>query len=137
MESALPDVLQETFDVQVDGDTYTFKIPSIKYRFEMGGKSADIRRRGYPEGAMNERMGIIDGWSDTFSRECAIFELYLVRATTTWPYGSESVEQVDVAKPAVVDFEKFPSGREDTIAAVAAKFSEELARFRARRNTTG
>jgi hypothetical protein len=131
----VPDILQNEFDVSVDGETYTFKVPSIKYRFEVGGRAIDIRRRGYTDGTLNERIGIVDRESDFFSRNCAVLELYLVKATTPWPYGTEQVQEIDLAKPPRVDFEKFPPGREDTIDAVGAAFVEGLARFRAGGNT--
>jgi hypothetical protein len=133
----VPDILQSEFDVDLDGERYTFRAPSIRYRFEVGGRSADIRRRGSPEAYLNERNGTIDWSVDSFSRACAVLELYLVRSTTSWPYGTESVAEIDWAKPPKVDFEKFPPGREDTVDALAAAFSEGLARFRAGGNTDG
>lgn len=133
----MPDVLQDTFEVEVGGERYTFRAPSIRYRFEVGGRSADIRRRGSPEAYLNERNGTIDWGVDGFSRSCAVLELYLVRATTPWPYGTESVAEIDWAKPPKVDFEKFPPGREDTVDALAAAFTEGLARFREGRNPDG
>lgn len=133
----MPEILSDTIDVVVDDETYTFKIPTIKYRFEIGGRSADIRRRGYPEGNLNERMGVIDWAADNFSRACAIMELYLVRATTPWPYGTDNIDTVDLAKPPKVDFEKFPADKDDLVERVGNAFAEELARFRARGNTDG
>lgn len=133
----MPDILQTTFDVVVDGDTYTFRAPSIRYRFEVGGHAADIRRRGYPTGLANEQMGIIDNQVWAFSRNCAVLELYLERATVPWPYGSDDVAAIDLSKPPKVDFERFPPGREDTVDAVGAAFTAELARFRAGGNTDG
>lgn len=133
----MPDVLQNEFDVAVDGDTYTFRAPSIRYRFEVGGRSADIRRRGSPEASLLERSGIVDWSVDNFSRSCAVLELYLVRSTVPWPFGTESVSEIDWARPPKVDFEKFPPGREDTVDAVAAAFAEGLARFRKGGDTDG
>lgn len=130
----MPDVLQETFDIQVDGETYTFKIPSIRFRFEVGGRATDIRRKAYPVGMSNEQMGMIDNQVWAFSRSCALLELYLVKSSAPWVYGSEDVSQIDLAKPPIVDFEKFPSGREDTIDAIGIAFNEEMSRFRPRRN---
>jgi hypothetical protein len=133
----VPDVLQDTFEVELDGERYTFKAPSIRYRFEVGGRSADIRRRGSPEAYLNERNGTIDWSVDSFSRSCAVLELYLVKATCAWPYGAGSVAEIDPTKLPKVDFEKFPPGKEDTIDALAAAFSEGLARFRTGGDTDG
>lgn len=133
----MPDILQGEFEVEYDGERYTFKAPSIRYRFEVGGRSADIRRRGSPESYVNERAGVIDWSVDNFSRSCAVLELYLVRATTPWPFGVEAVAEIDWAKPPKVDFEKFPAGKEDTVDGLAAAFAEGLARFRAGGDTDG
>lgn len=127
----MPDILDSTFDVKVENETYTFKVPTIKFRFEVGGRATDIRRRGSPEGFIAERSGNIDWAVDNFSRACAILELYLVRATTPWPYGVATVAEIDQTTPPKVDFEKFPPGKEDTIDAIGNAFTEGLARFRA------
>ena len=66
------DVTQSTFDVVVDGDTYTFKIPTIRYRIEVAGRAADIRNRAYPEGYTYERSGVVDWQANNFSRACAL-----------------------------------------------------------------
>jgi hypothetical protein len=127
----LVDVLQDTFNVVVDDDTYTFRIPTIRRRFEVGGRAADIRRRGYPAGQVNEQLGIVDNETWRFSRACAILELYLVKATVTWPFGTEDAMAIDPAKAPAIDFEKFPPNREDTVEAIGLAFEAELARFRA------
>jgi hypothetical protein len=126
----LPELLATTFDVVVEGETYTFKIPTIKYRMEVSGKAASIRNRAYPQGQMQEQLGIADWTSVNFSRYCAVLELYLVKATTPWPFGTEDVNAIDLTKPPVVDFEKFPSDRDDTVEAVGMAFETERARFR-------
>lgn len=127
----MPDITQDTFTVTVGDDVYTFRAPGIKYRFEVSGRASDIRRKAYPEGVTNERLGIAVDWgTDSFSRACAVMELYLIRATVPWPYGVANVAGVDFSKPPRVDFEKFPPGCEDTVDAVGAAFVEELARFR-------
>lgn len=131
----MPDVLQTTFDVDVDGDTYTFKIPNIRYRMEVAGRATDIRRRAYPEGVDNERNGLIDNNVYWFSRCCAILELYLQKSTCTWPYGEEDPEKIDRTKLPVVSFDKFPFGRDVTVEAVGLAFENEMNRFRKRGNT--
>ena len=133
----MSDVLQSTFDVTVGNDVYTFRAPSIKYRFELGGRAADIRRRAYPDGIVNERVGLVDWQTVNFSRACAILELYLVKASVTWPYGTENPAEVDLSKPPVVNFEKFPAAREDLVEAVGLAFEQELTRFRNGGNLDG
>jgi len=133
----LVDVLQTTFDVEHNGITYTFRIPSIKYRMEIGARAAEVRSKAYPAGQMSERIGIVDWSAVNFSRWCAMFELYLVRCTHSWPYGSENVSAIDLSKPPAVDFEKFPPEREDDVEAVGTAFEEQRARFRSGRDTDG
>jgi hypothetical protein len=133
----LVDILQTTFDVNVEGETYTFKIPTIRFRIEVSGRAASVRSRAYPAGMMDERLGITDWQSIAFSRHCAILELYLVKATTAWPFGTEDVNAIDLTRPPVVDFEKFPADREDTVEAVGTAFETERARFRERRAGNG
>jgi hypothetical protein len=131
----LADVLSETFDVEVEGETYTFKTPSIKYSVELGYRSADVRQRAYPQ-ARGE-LGTIDMQGVMFSRNCAILELYLVKATTLWPYGvidDSKASAVDFSKSPVVDFEKFPADCEDLVMLVGGAFEEARSRFRTRRN---
>jgi len=130
-------VLADTFDITVENETYTFRRPTIKYRMEVGARAIDIRRRSSAESIRNEQQGLLDLSADYFSRNCAVLELYLVRATTTWPYGTEDVGKIDLASPPQVDFEKFPADRDATVDAVGAAFVEALARFRAGRNTDG
>lgn len=131
----MPDILQTTFDVEYDGITYTFRIPSIKYRIELGARAAEIRNKAYPSGQMSERLGIVDWSAVNFSRWCAMFELYLVRCTHSWPYGSEDVASIDLTKPPAVDFEKFPADRETDVESVGEAFETQRARFRQRGNT--
>jgi len=134
----MPDVLQSTFDVPFDGDTYTFRIPGIKHDIEVGYRAADVRRRAYPE-AMGA-ISTLDWQSANFARYCALLELYLVRSTTAWPYGfgdGDDLSKVDFSKPPAVDFEKFPSDRAETVMELGAAFDQEVARFRSRRNPRG
>jgi hypothetical protein len=132
----LPDVISDTFDVTVEDATYTFKIPSIKFNLEVGYRAADVRRRCYPE--FNGALGSLDWESVSFARYCAIMELYLVRATTGWPFGiadDAKIGAVDFAKPPVIDFEKFPRDCEILVFRVGEAFETERNRFRQRGNT--
>ena len=45
----MSDALQGTFEVEVDGETYVFRKPSIKQDIEVGYKATDIRKRAYPD----------------------------------------------------------------------------------------
>lgn len=132
----MPDVVSETFDVSVEGQNYTFKRPSIKFNLEVGYRASDVRRRCYPE--FGGALGTLDWESVTFARYCAIMELYLVRASTGWPFGiadDSQIGAIDFAKPPVVDFEKFPTDCEVLVFRVGEAFETERNRFRQRGNT--
>lgn len=131
----MPDPLQDRFDVTVGRDTFTFRMPTIRYDIEVGYKAADVRRRASPDdmGA----LGALDWGTVQFSRHCAVMELYLLRSTTLWPYGfaTDDLSQVDFDKAPKVDFEKFPAECADEVTRVGVAFETEMARFRARRNS--
>ena len=127
--------LQTSFDVSVEGDTFTFKMPTIKFEIETSYRAADVRRRAYPEA--NGGLATADWQMVRFSRYCAILELYLLRATTLWPYGyatDDDLAKIDFAKPPAVDFEKFPAECSDLVFLVGEAFEAEMQRFRRRRN---
>lgn len=130
----MPDPLQTTFDVPLDGKTYTFRIPTIKMDIEIAYKAAEVRQRAYPQGG-GTLVGV-DGWSSAFARFCAIMELYLVKADTLWPYGfsDDDMSAVDFNKSPKVDFEKFPVEHTETVYQMGEAFDREVARFRGRRN---
>lgn len=136
----MPQPFQDTFDVTVENedgskDTYTFRIPGIRFDIEVAYRAADIRNRIAPQsgGAITG----LDMQSIILSRSGAILELYLVKATTLWPYGvdEDDVTKVDTTRKPAVDFDKFPFNRTDDVYRVGARFEEELARFRRRGNT--
>lgn len=131
----MPDILQDTFSVTVDGDEYVFKVPTIKYEIELGYRAADVRRRAYPESGGT--LIAADYASVQFSRACAIMELYLTKASTLWPYGfadGAETAEIDFAKPPKVDFEKFPVNCTELLYQVGEAFENEITRFRRRRN---
>lgn len=128
-------VLADKFTVEVDGDTYEFKIPTIKYDIESGYRAADVRRRAFPES--QGVLGAVDFNVAQFSRACAYLELYLVGASVLWPYGidSDDVTKIDMANPPVVNFEKFPVSAAEAVFAVGFAFEQRYADFRRPRNT--
>lgn len=137
----MPEPLQDRFDVVIGrtekdpGQTYTFRIPTIKYDIEVGYKAAEIRAKAYPEA--NGAMGGLDWQAVSFSRYCAIMELYLVKSTTLWPYGfsDDDMSKVDLTAPPKVEFDKFPVGAAEDVFAVGQAFETEIARFRRRRHS--
>lgn len=132
----MPDVLAETFDIAFEDATYTFRMPSIKFNIEVGYRASDIRRRAYPE--FGGALGTLDMDTVYFARYAAIFELYLVKATTGWPFGiadDSKAVPLDFAKPPAVNFENFPANCEQLVFQVGEAFEAERSRFRPRRHT--
>ena len=119
----------------VEGSTYTFKIPTIAYDMQVGYRAAEIRAKAYPEGA--GAMGGLDWQAVSFSRYCAIIELYLLKSTTLWPYGftDDNLAKVDLNAPPKVEFDKFPVSASEDVFAVGQAFESEVARFRRRRHS--
>jgi hypothetical protein len=127
--SGTTDPLSPTFDITLDGETYTFRKPGIRFSIELGYRCADVRRRAFPAqgGVLPGDFGL-DYDAVNFARACAIMELYLVRASEQWPYSPGPD-----GKPSV-DFDKFPADREDTVRRLSNEFDTAVARFRTRRN---
>lgn len=129
----MSDALSSTFTVELPGgETYLFRKPGIFFRIEQGYRAADVRRKAYPAGAggLPSDFGL-DWPAVDFSRQCAILELYLEKASVEWPYSPGAD-----GKP-VVDSSRFPPEREQTVQALGARFEEEVARFRAERPADG
>lgn len=120
--------ISNTLDVRIDGELYVFRKPSIRYPIEVGYRAADVRRRAFPPsgGALPGDFGL-DYDAVSFARACAVMELYLVRSDQEWPFSAGSD-----GKP-MVDFDRFPPERDDTVRRIGAGFEAELARFRTRR----
>lgn len=127
-------VLEDSFEVEVDGEKYVFRKPSIRQDIEVGYRATDIRRRAYPgEGGSAQT---VDNAGYSFSVFCAYLELYLKQSSTLWPYGiadDSDMSKVDFSKPPEVKFENFPADRTDSVYTVGAAFSAEVTRFRTRR----
>jgi len=127
----MSDVLADRLTVTVGQHTYDFRMPSIRFDIEVGYRAADVRRRAYPEGM--GALGAVDFSAVQFSRACAYLELYLIGASTLWPYGiadDHDLSRVDPAKPPKVDFEKFPISAADLVLEVGAAFEDAYGRFR-------
>ena len=130
----MPEPLQDRFDVTVEGATYTFRIPTIRYDIEVGYRAGEIRAKAYPDGA--GAMAGLDWQAVSFSRYCAVLELYLIKATTLWPYGfaDDDLGRVDFNNPPKVTFDTFPVSASEDVFAVGQAFEAEVARFRRRRH---
>lgn len=127
----MSDVLADRFTVDVDNQTYDFRIPSIRFDIEVGYKAADVRRRAFPEAG--GALGAVDFQAVQFSRACAYLELYLIGSSTLWPYGfadDADMSKINAANPPKVDFEKFPVSAAETLLEVGFAFEQKYAQFR-------
>lgn len=120
------DVLKETLDVTVNGETYTFRIPSYKDELRIGMRERNIRRDIDAE--IGSGAGSIDGLDNgTFflMRTAAILEVLLKQSTAVWPWSK------DESGAPKVDYTKWPTDKVDEAAAVGVAYNAEIARFRA------
>ena len=123
----MPELLQDTLEVHVDGETYIFAIPGVADEIKLGLIERDIRRQMEldlfgPTGAVTgEPTG--DRGTDFVVRVAAQFRL-LLRRGPAWPYSN------GVNGEPVVDFTKWPNNKVDTAFRVGMEFQNQLARFR-------
>lgn len=115
-------VTAQTIDVKYENETFTFRMPTIKFDVEVAYRAANIRHRAVPEG--QGFAGNLDYSAIEFARCAALMELYLEKATVEWPWTSG-----EGGKPAV-DFEKWPLDQIDSVYGIGAAFQTEMSRFR-------
>jgi hypothetical protein len=118
----MPEILQNSFDVTIGSDVFTFRVPSIRFDIEVSYKAAEVRRRAYPAGGGSTQD--MDNMAYAFSRGIAYMELYLERANVDWPWSAGKD-----GKP-TIDFERFPAHKGGAIYDIVAGFDEEYGRFR-------
>jgi hypothetical protein len=121
-ETKNPDVLQREVAVTVRGEKYTFRMPSIAFEIEIGYKSNDICGRSLPEGTTPAASLLGPGnRAYNFAWCCGVMELYLIRATTEWPFTDG---------PGLVNSAKFSFNKSQVVEEIGSAFSVELNRFR-------
>lgn len=120
-EANKPDVIQTELNVTVRGETYTFRIPSIRYDIEVATRAARIRRLADPGGSTalyelgSRAMGL--SWS------LAQIELYLIASSAKWPFSAGAG-----GEPAV-DHTKFDARQARLVSEIGEAFEAEYARF--------
>jgi hypothetical protein len=126
----MPDLLQDTLEVQVQGDTYIFTIPSLLDEIKLGLREREIRRSleremfGPSYVATGEPTG--DRSTDFIVRVAAYFETLLKQASATWPYSKGQNGEP------VIDFRQWPKNKSETAMAVGVNFEAQLRSFRER-----
>ncbi|MDA8249169.1 MAG: hypothetical protein M0Z28_08315 [Rhodospirillales bacterium] len=109
------DILRDQLEVYVDGATYAFRIPSIRFDSEVDTRVKSVIRRAI--GGTPVDVNALDGRALYFARCCAILELYLVDSDVTWPFTTTGA----------VDFAAFATGKASTVCKVGDAFYEAYA----------
>ena len=121
MSETKPDILATELVVNVEGETYTFKIPSIRYDIEVATRAARIRRLADPGG--NTALYELGGRAMGLSWALAQLELYLTASSAKWPFSAGPGGEP------VVDHTKFDARQARLVTAIGEGFEAEYARF--------
>jgi len=117
----LETALKNEITITNGGETYVFKVPSIKDRIKIAATGAELRRESDPKG-----NGITLGYDPSavmFTDTLAIFIVLLKSSTALWIYSK------DGANNPVMDLDKWPDNV--PIMEVVSQFNDELEKFRA------
>lgn len=122
MSDEKSDVLRTTIDVEHNGITYTFAIPSFADELKLGMAERAIRRKYDPESG-GSPIGL-DQMTYAMFQAVALFESLLRACSSPWPYSKgENGEPV-------VDHTKFPTERVQEVTEVGFKFTAAVEKFR-------
>ena len=116
----LETALKNEIIIEKDGETYTFKVPSIKDRIKIAATGADLRKESDPKG-----NGITLGYDPSavlFTDTIATFMVLLKSTSAKWVYSP------DAAGKPVIDLDKWPDSV--PIMEVVSQFNDELDKFR-------
>lgn len=117
-------VLQEEITVTHDGETYVFKLPSVRDDAKVGSYARYLRAQDDPEG-----IGSADGLdfnSFYIYQALATFHVLLRRATVDWPFSPS-----EKGLP-VVDVNKFPESA--PVMEVYDSYLKAVSEFRGKTN---
>lgn len=120
------DVLKTTIDVEHNGITYTFAIPSFKDELRLGMAERAIRRIYDPETGGSPFA--LDNNTSMMFQAAAVFENLLRNCTDRWPYSAN-----ERGEP-IIDHSKFPPERVQEVTEVWIKFMTAVEEFRQKRN---
>jgi hypothetical protein len=116
----LETALKNEIIIEYEGESYVFKVPSIKDRIKIAATGADLRKEADPKG-----NGITLGYDPTavlFTDTIATFMVLLKSSTAKWVYGG------DVSNNPKIDLDKWPDSV--PVMEVVNQFNEELDKFR-------
>lgn len=118
-------ILENTIEIADPEDPnikYEFRVPGIKDQLTLGMKARAIRRANDPTGS-GDLLGL-DQETAMLSWSLGAFETLLTASGAKWPYSE------DANKKPVVDYQKFPPERFDTVLHVGLRLDAEIGRFR-------
>lgn len=118
------EILKKTIDVQHNGDTFTFRIPTYADELRIGIREKNIRRNLDPGDSSGSAEGL-DSTTYFMVRTAAVFECLLESATTKWPWTESGTGGAPV-----VDYTKWPTDKVGDAIAVGVGYNAEIARFR-------
>lgn len=123
----LETALKNEITIEHSGETYVFKIPSIKDRIKIAGVGADLRKEADPKG-----NGITLGYDPTtvmFTDTVALFMVLLKSTSAKWVYGK------DASNNPKIDLDAWPD--DVPFMEVVSQFNDELEKFRTKGNPNG
>lgn len=120
----LETALKNEITVDYNGETFVFKIPSMKDRIDIAARAADLRKEADPKG-----QGITLGYDPSavlLTDTVATFMVLLKSTSAKWVYSPD-----DSGKPQI-DLSKWQD--DVPLLEVVNQFNAELEKFRAQRN---
>jgi hypothetical protein len=127
-------VLDNSITVNIDGDTYIFRVPSFKDEIALGLRERAIRlaierETAGPDGAVFG-MPTGDNQTDFMVRTAATFDMLLLK-------GPEWVWSNDTTGHPKANYENWPLDKVSLAAKVGVEFDTQLRRFRDPRTPDG
>jgi hypothetical protein len=119
----MPDLLQDSLDVKVEDQGYTFRIPTIHDEIKIGIRVKNLRRALEPDWDGFDQG--LDSSTRYYLRACATFEVLLTASSSTWVYSKDLKTGI-----LGVDSAKFPAANAEDVLAIYNQYQEDLARFR-------
>lgn len=119
-------LLKDTVEVTVNGDTFEFQIPSYYDEVRIGTREKNIRRELEIElgGDISSTGDSLDPGTSFMIRTAATFELLLRKSSATWPYTK------GVNGAPVIDYKQWPKNKVSDAIAVGMAYNTEVSRFR-------
>jgi len=121
------DLLKDSIEVNVKGQTYEFRVPSYMDEIKLGVRERNIRQDIEKEIGETITSGSADGIDNGtyfMVRVAAQFEVLLKKSSTRWPWTND-----DKGNP-IVNYKKWPNDKVNEAIEVGVAFGAELARFR-------